>query len=164
MYGEDVLHRPCADVEKFDSELSDLIDVMFASMYEAEGVGLAANQIGLSLRVFVYDCPNADGEHQIGHVVNPRLELPVAGAELDADYEGCLSIPGQSAVISRTAFARVYGLDKDGNEIVVEGDGQMARCLQHETDHLDGFVYIDKLPKKARKRLLEDFYAGNDEV
>src|ERR1044071_7708836 len=90
-YGQPVLHRRCADVTAFDQALSDLVDDMFASMYAAEGVGLAANQIGVDLRVFVYDCPGESGTRHVGHVVNPELQVASALAGTLTDTEGCLS-------------------------------------------------------------------------
>ncbi|MEV0166100.1 peptide deformylase [Nonomuraea fuscirosea] len=153
--GDPVLHRPCEPVTGFDGELAALVADMFASMYAAEGVGLAANQIGVPLRVFVYDCQDADGRPHKGVVVNPVLELPGLGERrLDAGDEGCLSVPGQYAPLPRADRATVRGFDAEGEPVVVEGTGLLARCLQHETDHLDGHLYIDRLPAKRRKQVL----------
>ncbi|MFI7106441.1 peptide deformylase [Nonomuraea sp. NPDC050227] len=153
--GDPVLHNPCEPVTRFDGELAALVDDMFASMYAAEGVGLAANQIGVPLRVFVYDCPDAEGVAHKGVVVNPALELPGLGERrLDPDDEGCLSVPGQFAPLPRPDHATVHGFDAEGRPVTVEGTGLLARCLQHETDHLDGYLYIDRLPAKRRKQVL----------
>jgi len=159
--GDPVLHRPCAPVERFDDELAQLVEDMFASMYAADGVGLAANQIGVGLRAFVYDCPDADGVNQVGVVVNPTLEeLRPEDRRLDESEEGCLSVPGQWAPLARPDFAVVHGFDVSGNPITVEGTGTMARCLQHETDHLEGRLYIDRLSGKARKAVLRAYEAS----
>ncbi|WP_181019950.1 peptide deformylase [Nonomuraea typhae] len=156
--GDPVLHTPCEPVTRFDESLAALVDDMFASMYAAKGVGLAANQIGVGLRVFVYDCPDADGVNQVGVVVNPVLELPPVGERsLDPGDEGCLSVPGQYAPLPRADHARVHGFDVKGEPVTVEGTGLMARCLQHETDHLDGHLYIDRLPAKKRKQVLKAY-------
>ncbi|MER6945075.1 peptide deformylase [Nonomuraea sp. NPDC000554] len=153
--GDPVLHNPCEAVTRFDGDLEALVDDMFASMYAAEGVGLAANQIGVPLRVFVYDCPDENGEHHKGVVVNPSLELPALGERhLDPGDEGCLSVPGQFAPLPRPDRAAVRGFDVKGDPVTVEGTGLLARCLQHETDHLDGHLYIDRLPAKRRKQVL----------
>ncbi|MGR6920598.1 peptide deformylase [[Actinomadura] parvosata] len=153
--GDPVLHSPCEPVTRFDGELAALVDDMFASMYAAEGVGLAANQIGVPLRVFVYDCPDAEGVRHKGVVVNPGLEVPGLGERrLDAGDEGCLSVPGQYAPLPRPDRATVRGLDPAGEPVTVEGSGLLARCLQHECDHLDGYLYIDRLPVKRRKQVL----------
>jgi peptide deformylase len=153
--GDPVLHHPCEPVTRFDGELAALVDDMFASMYAAEGVGLAANQIGVPLRVFIYDCPDADGERHKGVVANPVLELPGLGERrLDPDDEGCLSVPGQYAPLPRSDRATVHGFDAAGEPVTVERTGQLARCLQHETDHLDGYLYLDRLPAKRRKQVL----------
>src|SRR5258705_3364014 len=93
MYGEEVLHHPCEPVTSFDHELAALVDDMFASMYAARGVGLAANQIGVGLRVFVYDCPDATGEPQVRHLVHPVLQPTSPFAGLAGEAEGCLSLP-----------------------------------------------------------------------
>jgi peptide deformylase len=154
--GNPVLHHECKDVVSFDAALSTLIDDMFVSMYAAEGVGLAANQIGVDAKVFVYDCPDDEGVRYIGHVVNPVLEeLPAARRVLDDSNEGCLSVPTAYAELARPDFAAVTGQDKDGNAIRVEGTGFFARCLQHETDHLYGQLYIDRLSKRDRKDALK---------
>ncbi|KJK59795.1 peptide deformylase [Saccharothrix sp. ST-888] len=160
--GNPVLHRECQDVTAFDAELSALIDDMFSSMYAAEGVGLAANQVGVDLKVFVYDCPDDEGVRHIGHVVNPVLEEPPVGRRrvLDDGQEGCLSVPTAYAELPRPDYAAVTGQDKDGNPIRVEGTGFFARCLQHETDHLYGFLYIDKLSKRDRKAALKQMAEG----
>jgi peptide deformylase len=153
--GNPVLHRSCRTVTEFDAELSSLIDDMFVSMYAAEGVGLAANQIAVDLRVFVYDCPDDEGVRHVGHVVNPVLqELDAAHRHLDESPEGCLSVPGAYADLARPDHATVIGQDKNGQEIRVEGTGFFARCLQHETDHLNGYLYIDRLSKRDRKGAL----------
>ncbi|WP_371479612.1 peptide deformylase [Kitasatospora sp. NBC_00315] len=159
--GNPVLHHACKDVVAFDAELSALIDDMFVSMYAAEGVGLAANQIGVDAKVFVYDCPDDDGVRHIGHVINPVLEeLPAGRRVLDDSNEGCLSVPTAYAELARPDFAAVTGQDKDGNAIRVEGTGFFARCLQHETDHLYGQLYIDRLSKRDRKDALQQMAEG----
>ncbi|GLX02375.1 peptide deformylase [Microtetraspora sp. NBRC 16547] len=156
--GDPVLHRPCAPVTRFDEELAALVEDMFASMYAAEGVGLAANQIGVGLSVFVYDCPDETDEFRKGVVVNPTLVTPGSGERrLEDGDEGCLSVPGQRAPLARPDRATVHGFDAAGNPITVEGTGLLARCLQHETDHLEGRLYIDRLPAKRRKQVLEDY-------
>ena len=161
VYGNPVLHRPCRVVTSFDDELAKLIDDMFASMEAAEGVGLAANQIGVDLRVFVYDCPDDDGVRHAGHVVNPVLEdLPPEQRVLDEADEGCLSVPTAYAKLARPSYAVVRGQDMHGNEIAVEGTGYFARCLQHETDHLNGYLYIDRLSKRDRKQALRQMAEG----
>ncbi len=156
MYGDPVLHSPCAEVATFDDELRQLIDDMFATMAAADGVGLAANQVGVPLRVFVFDCPDADDNHVVGHVCNPVLELPDGKDRvLDVSDEGCLSVPGEYAKLGRPEVAVVTGVDADGNPVRYEGTGLLARCLQHEADHLDGMVFVDRLPRRTRKKVLE---------
>ncbi|MFJ8477636.1 peptide deformylase [Kitasatospora sp. NPDC094011] len=160
--GNPVLHREVKDVTAFDGELSALIDDMFQSMYAAEGVGLAANQIGVDLKVFVYDCPDDEGVRHVGHVINPVLEEYPADRRrvLDDGNEGCLSVPGAYAELPRPEYAAVTGVNRDGEPIRVEGTGFFARCLQHETDHLYGFLYIDKLSKRDRKDALKQMAEG----
>ena len=153
--GNPVLHHSCATVTEFDAELSALVADMFVTMYAAEGVGLAANQIGVGRRVFVYDCPDDEGVRHIGVVVNPVLdELDPAQRTLDESAEGCLSVPGAYADLARPEYAVVRGQDQHGKDVVVEGTGFFARCLQHETDHLNGYLYIDRLSKRDRKDAL----------
>jgi len=149
-----VLHEPCAEVTSFDADLAALVADMFASMYAANGVGLAANQIGVGLRVFVFDCPDETDENVVGHVVNPVLHLPEAPRELDEDEEGCLSVLGQHSDLVRSAVASVTGVDLTGQPVRIDGTGMLARCLQHEVDHLDGTVYVDRLAAKRRRKLL----------
>ncbi|MEW2452735.1 peptide deformylase [Streptomyces albus] len=154
--GEKILSRPCREVTAFGTpELSSLIDDMFLTMYIADGAGLAANQVGVDLRLFVYDCPDDEGNRHVGHLINPVLELPDAGSRrLIDDYEGCLSVPGAAMPLPRTDRAVARGFDKDGNPLVIEGTGYFARCLQHETDHLFGHLYLDRLSKRDRKEAL----------
>ncbi|MFI1192241.1 peptide deformylase [Micromonospora sp. NPDC020750] len=154
-YGNPVLHRRCAPVTVFDDALAALVDDMFASMYAAHGVGLAANQIGVDARIFVVDCPDATGAHTIAHVINPVLHLPEQ-RELVLDDEGCLSVPGQHAELARAATASVTGVDLHGAPIRLDGTGTLARCFQHEVDHLDGLAYVDRLPARQRKQILAD--------
>ncbi|KIZ14179.1 peptide deformylase [Streptomyces natalensis] len=154
--GNPVLHRECKDVTAFDDELARLIDDMFASQRTAEGVGLAANQIGVDLKVFVYDCMDDQGVRHVGAVCNPVLdELPAERRVLDDSNEGCLSVPGAYAELPRPDYAVVRGQDATGKPIAIQGTGYFARCLQHETDHLNGYLYIDRLSKRDRKDALK---------
>ncbi|GAA2574678.1 hypothetical protein GCM10010435_57940 [Winogradskya consettensis] len=137
----------------FDDALEQLIADMFASMAAAEGVGLAANQIGVDARVFVVDCPDETETHVVAHVVNPVLHLP-EDRGLEVDSEGCLSVPGVRADVGRPVTSYVTGVDMHGEPVRIDGTGLLARCLQHETDHLDGLLYVDRLPIKQRKKLL----------
>lgn len=159
--GNPVLHKECQDVTEFDDELARLIDDMFASQRAAEGVGLAANQIGVDLKVFVYDCPDDDGVRHVGVVCNPVLdELPAGQRVLDDSGEGCLSVPTAYAALARPDYAVVRGQDAEGKPIAVRGSGYFARCLQHETDHLYGYLYIDRLSKRERKDALQQMAEG----
>lgn len=159
--GNPVLHKECQDVTEFDDKLAALIDDMFASQRAAEGVGLAANQIGVGLKVFVYDCPDDDGVRHVGVVCNPVLdELPADRRVLDDSNEGCLSVPTAYAPLARPDYAVVRGQDAEGKPIAVQGTGYFARCLQHETDHLYGRLYIDRLSKRDRKDVLRQMADG----
>ena len=159
--GDPVLHQAVRKVETFDDELRTLVDDMFETMAAARGVGLAANQIGVDLRVFVYDCPDDEGVRHRGVVVNPVIETserPETMPDPDNDLEGCLSVPGESFPTGRASWAKVTGQDVDGEPLEVEGTGYFARCLQHETDHLDGFLYLSRLTgryAKESKRMLK---------
>jgi peptide deformylase len=134
---------------------------MFDTMAAARGVGLAANQIGVDLRVFVYDCPDDGGTRRRGVIVNPEIETterPETMPDPEDDIEGCLSVPGESYPTGRADWAKVTGQDLDGKTIEVEGTGYFARCLQHETDHLDGLLYLNRLVgrySKDSKRMLK---------
>ena len=151
--GDPVLATPCREVTEFDDALRGLIDDMFASLAVAEGVGLAAPQIGVDLAVFVYDCPDETGRRRVGHVINPRIET---SGEQVLHEEGCLSVPGPYHELERASAATVRGVDRTGAPVEVSGTGFFARCLQHETDHLRGVLFIDHLPRNRRRRVLRD--------
>ncbi len=153
-WGEPVMHRAQQPVTTFDDDLRTLAADMVATMYAADGVGLAACQIGVDLALFVFDCPDESGEHTVGVVCNPTVSLPEAGQRsLDDGEEGCLSYPGAFAPCARPDWAAVDGAGLDGAPVHFEGDGLLARCLQHETDHTVGTVFGDRLPTKVRKKL-----------
>jgi peptide deformylase len=159
--GDPVLSTPTRPVTEFDEGLRTLVADMYETMAAANGVGLAANQIGVDLRVFVYDCPDDQGNRFKGVVVNPKLETserPEGMPDPDDDFEGCLSVPGETYPTGRADWAKVIGVDEQGEPVEVEGTGFFARCLQHETDHLDGLLYLDRLVgrnAKAAKKMLK---------
>lgn len=157
--GDPVLRTPTREVEKFDDELRELVDDLFETNTAAQGAGLAANQIGVDLRVFIYDCPD-ENERRRGYVINPRIETsgrPEGMPDPDEDWEGCLSVPGETFPTGRADWAKVTGVDLAGEPVEVEGTGFFARCLQHETDHLGGLLYLDRLvgrhAREARRML-----------
>lgn len=141
-YGERPLHEKAADVTAFDEALQRLIDDMIETMYAAPGIGLAATQIGVAQRVFVVDLSLGRTPADLIVMVNPGF-VELDGVQLEE--EGCLSMPGFNATVVRPARAIVKGLDRDGNECTVEGTQLLARALQHEMDHLDGTVFVDRL-------------------
>ncbi|UZJ32925.1 peptide deformylase [Streptomyces endophytica] len=152
LLGDPALSGPGREVTAFDGELAALIEDMYATMYAAHGVGLAAHQIGVPLRVFVYDCPDDEDRRHLGHLVNPRLvetDGPVVRGP-----EGCLSLPGIEAGTPRYDRAVVTGFSASGEPRTVTGTGFFARCLQHECDHLDGLLYVDHLTGLRRRRVL----------
>ncbi|MGH8869018.1 MAG: peptide deformylase [Actinomycetes bacterium] len=151
--GDPVLRTACDPVEVFDDALRLLVADMFVTMADAEGVGLAANQVGVPLRLFVLDCVDDRGERHVAHVVNPQLERDGTTEE---EIEGCLSVPGVHYATPRATWAAVTGVDLDGRPVRVEGGGLLARCLQHEVDHLDGRLYLDRLTGEARRSALAD--------
>jgi peptide deformylase len=160
--GEPVLHNRAQEVEIFDQELRDLVRDMFDTMDKAPGVGLAAPQIGVGLRVFVYDYDDDEGNERRGVVINPKLIIgPVEAGEADEDteIEGCLSVPGERFPLKRAEVATVTGVDLDQNPVLIEADGWFARIMQHEFDHLDGTLYVDRLVAPWRKlsaEIIED--------
>jgi peptide deformylase len=159
LFGDPVLRTPTDEVIDFDESLARLVEDMFASMYAAEGVGLAANQIGVGLSVFVYDCPDASDKRHIGHVVNPVLVS--AGGDLDEAGEGCLSVPGLYYDNTRASYAAVEGVDVTGAPVRVVGDGQLARCLQHEIDHLGGLLFLDRLHGRTKRRAMREVMSAD---
>jgi peptide deformylase len=148
------MHRPQAEVTTYDDALRALAADMVATMYAADGVGLAACQVGEDVAMFVFDCPDGSGERTVGVVCNPVLTLPEGrDRQLDEDDEGCLSFPGAYVECARPDHATVTGTGLDGEPVTFSGDGLLARCLQHETDHTRGTVFGDRLATKQRKKL-----------
>ncbi|NDC48276.1 MAG: peptide deformylase [Micrococcales bacterium] len=146
--GDPVLHQPAKEVTEFNQELRNLVQDMYETMDEAPGVGLAAPQIGVPLRVFVYDWDAEDGSAQRGVVINPVLdlsEIPAGEPDWETESEGCLSVPGERFPIKRAQKATVRGLDLEQNPVVIEATGWFARIFQHEFDHLNGTLYVDRL-------------------
>jgi peptide deformylase len=146
-YGDPVLKQVTKDVEEFDGRLAKLVDDMLDTMYEAPGVGLAANQVGVQRRLFVYDI--GDGP---GVVINPRI------TERSGEWafeEGCLSVPGLSWTIIRPNQVHLVGLDLDGNELSIDAEEYQARVFQHEVDHLDGVLLIERLDEDQRRDALK---------
>lgn len=141
-YGEAVLQQPARPVEQFDDTLRDLLRDMAETMYAAPGIGLAAPQIGVPLRIFVIDLRSVQGPGGLIEIVNPKL-LECSGLQLEE--EGCLSLPGFNATVARPQRAVVRGQDRDGEPITIEGTGLLARALQHELDHVEGSLFIDRL-------------------
>lgn len=153
-WGTEVMHRPQRRVTRFDADLGALAADMIATMYAADGVGLAACQIGEDVAMFVFDCPDETGQRTVGVVCNPVLDLPEGESRrLDVDDEGCLSFPGAFVDCGRPDFAAVRGLGLDGQPVEFSGRGLLARCLQHETDHTIGIVFGDRISDRARKKL-----------
>ena len=163
-WGTPVMHRPQAAVAAYDEALRTLAADMVATMYAAEGVGLAACQVGEDVAMFVFDCPDDTGTRTVGVVCNPVLTLPEGrDRRLEDDEEGCLSFPGSFESCPRPDWARVDGTGLDGEPVTFEGDGLLARCLQHETDHTLGTVFGDRLSAKSRKRLTKKHDAAAEE-
>jgi peptide deformylase len=153
-WGTPVMHHAQQQVTSYDDALRALAADMVATMYAADGVGLAACQIGEDVAMFVFDCPDESGRRTVGVVCNPVLALPEGrDRQLDEGDEGCLSFPGAFVECARPDVAAVTGTGLDGEPVAFEGDGLLARCLQHETDHTLGTVFGDRLPTKLRKRL-----------
>jgi peptide deformylase len=153
-WGEPVMHRMQEPITVFDDELRQLAADMVATMYAADGVGLAACQIGVDRSIFVFDCPDDDGTLVRGVVCNPTVYLPEGkDRRLDDSDEGCLSFPGAFISCARPDYAVVRGQGLDGSAVEYAGTGLLARCLQHETDHCHGTVFGDRLPRRSYKKL-----------
>jgi len=141
-YGIDVLQRAAQPVAAITPEIHELIDDMVATMYAAPGVGLAAPQIGVPLRIFVVDVTVGQRAGSLLTFINPEF---VSRDGMQLEEEGCLSVPGFTATVARPARAVIKGLNREGVESVIEGTGLLARAFQHEMDHLDGTLFIDRL-------------------
>ena len=152
--GDPVLRTVADPVTEFGPELAKLVADMTETMEDVEGAGLAAPQVGVSLRVFTYRVGGVDG-----HIINPVLEN---SDDYQPDHvEGCLSIPGLGFPVRRFRATKVTGVDLHGNPVTVEGEGMLARCFQHETDHLDGILYTDRLEGEDRKKALRSIRNAN---
>lgn len=153
MLGADVLRRRAEEVAEVDDALRRLVRDMFDTMYDAEGVGLAGPQVGVSRRVIVVDVKE-EGTRPFA-LVNPRIVE--SSRETDKAEEGCLSIPGVSSVVERPSTLTVEGLDEKGQPVRMEADGLLARCIQHEIDHLDGILFIDRISPLKRTMVLKKY-------
>ena len=143
LFGDPVLRTPAEPVRDFDAELRRLVKDLTDTMLEAPGLGLAAPQIGVGLRVFSYNVDDV-----IGHLINPVLKL---SDDQEIDEEGCLSFPGLQYPTPRAHGVVATGFTMHGEPVTIQGAGQLARCVQHETDHLDGVLFIDRLDPQQRK-------------
>jgi len=159
-WGEPIMHRTLAPVTRFDAALAALAADMFVTMDAADGVGLAANQVGVDLALFVFDLRGpGEPDGAVGVVCNPVLTVPdpddpdSTGQAWISDSEGCLSLPGAFVPCKRALIASVSGVDHTGAPVSHHGTGLMARCLQHESDHLRGVVFADHVPGRLRRKL-----------
>ena len=141
-HGAGVLHTPARPVDSITPDILQLIDDMIQTMYVAPGIGLAAPQVGVGLRIFVADISVGRNPADLLTFINPEF---VERDGMQLEEEGCLSVPGFEATVARPQRAVVRGLDRDGKEQIVEGTGLLARCFQHEMDHLDGTLFVDRL-------------------
>lgn len=148
--GDPILRTPCEEITTIDASVKALVEDLLEGVDMEGRAGLAANQIGVGLRAFSY---NIDSE--IGYVLNPRI-VELSEDEYQDGDEGCLSVPQLWYPTRRAWYARVEGIDLDGRPVTIEGEELMARCLQHECDHLDGMIYIDRLDRATRKKALRD--------
>jgi peptide deformylase len=146
--GDPVLRTPCDPIDTIDDSVRALVADLVETVDREGRAGLAANQIGVGLRAFSYNI-----EDEVGYVLNPRI-VELSEEAQDGD-EGCLSVPGLWFPLRRAWYARVVGIDVEGHEIMVEGTELMARCLQHEVDHLDGKLYLDRLDRAVRKKAMQ---------
>lgn len=158
--GEPVLHRRAEPVNEVTEEIRQLVADMIETNRAAHGAGLAAPQIGVGLRIFVWSMANDDGVPSEGHIINPyvRSSKPPEGRpDPDEESEGCLSVPGEHYPLRRGERSGVSGIDVDGHPVEFVATGWFARCMQHEYDHLNGFLYVDRLQgsaaRKARKAI-----------
>ena len=150
-HGDATLHRPARAVENIDGALVDLVSDMIETMHKAPGIGLAAPQVGVDARVFVLDLSVGARAHDLHVLINPEF---VEREGMQLEEEGCLSVPGFNATVARPMRAAVRGLDCQGHPVFVEGRGLMARAIQHEMDHLDGCLFVDRLIA-LRRRYIE---------
>jgi len=141
-YGADVLHQPAQPVAGITPDILKLVDDMIHTMYAAPGIGLAATQIGVPLRIFVADISTGRNPADLITFINPEF---VEREGMQLEEEGCLSVPGFNATLARPSRAVVKGLNRSGEQLVIEGTGLLARCFQHEMDHLEGTVFVDRL-------------------
>lgn len=148
-----MLRREADEVTSFDDDLRALVRDMFETMYHAEGIGLAAPQIGLSQRIIVVDLRREDHPEERLALINPRVVWE--SAEREKEPEGCLSIPGLEEVVERPAAVRVEGFDPGGEPLSIEADELFARALQHEIDHVDGVLFLDRVTPLKRRMLLK---------
>ncbi len=156
-WGTPVLHEPARPVTDFGADLQRLLADMFATNAAAEGAGLAAQQIGVDLAAFIYDCADENGARRAGVVCNPEIELSKGPERRLVDYgEGCLSLPGAYADLARPEFSTCRGQDQYGDPVEITAGGTLGRCLQHETDHINGMVFGDRLPNRKRRKLYAD--------
>ena len=139
-YGDDVLAKKCKDVKEITPRIQELVADMLETMYEANGVGLAAPQVGILKRVVVIDC-SPEGDQPIV-MINPEI-IETSGEQ--TGYEGCLSLPGKSGVVTRPNYVKAKAVDLEGNEYIIEGEELLARAICHELDHLDGHMYVEKV-------------------
>ena len=160
LMGDPVLRQKAAEVTVFDDALRSLVRDMYQTMYHAEGIGLAAPQIGISERIIVVDLrrPDEEAEEEEGEsyqvaVVNPTIVW--SSEETSKQTEGCLSIPGLEEIVRRPVAVHVEGRDPDGNEISIKADELFARALQHEIDHLDGILFLDRVSPLKRRMLVK---------
>ena len=152
LFGDPVLRTPAEPVTDFDAELRRRVKDLTETMMDAPGLGLAAPQIGVGLRVFSYYVDDV-----LGHLINPSLRL---SEDQETDEEGCLSFPGLSYPTTRSYGVVAAGFDMHGEPVTLEGTGQLARCVQHETDHLDGVLFIDRLDAAQRKLAMKEIRAA----
>jgi peptide deformylase len=153
LLGDPGLRAEAKDVEAYDDGLRALVRDMFETMYHEEGIGLAAPQVGISKRVIVLDLRREDHDDEPIALVNPRLTWK--STETAKQTEGCLSIPGLEEIVERPAKVRVEARDPEGEPIELEADDLLARALQHEIDHLDGILFLDRVSALKRRMLLK---------
>ena len=157
LFGDPVLREKCAPVEHIDDEIRQLIEDLQETMYDADGLGLAAPQVGVPIRMFVYAV--RDPELQAGVLINPEI------VEADGsirEEEGCLSLPGLTEIVARNASILVRGLDMEGEPVELRLEGLLSRCVQHENDHLDGILFLDRVSPLKRKLLLQKWQKGEN--